>query len=269
MTARSLLRAVSLKTPAQTRGPFAIVRPLSALGLDLDPFLMIDWARGSEDPFGPHPHAGFSSVTWLLPTSTGSVRNRDSLGDDSVFHPGELHWFEAAHGAVHNETPVNGEIQLLQIFVNLPLSQKHEAPRTYRATVDTIPVVTVDDARVRVVVGRFGEALSVVPRTPEVGLLHVELDGTVRLPLPKEHNAAAIVTSGDVRANDTEGNVFGFAHDGDHVELSGRGHVVVLHGRPLQEPVFAGGPFVMGSRADLQDAIRRYHGGAMGHVKPL
>lgn len=269
MTARSVLRAVSLKAPAETRGPFAIVRPLKALGLDLDPFLLVDWARGDEDPFGPHPHAGFSAVTWLLPTSTGSIRNRDSLGDDSVFHPGELHWFEAAHGAVHNETPVAGEVELLQIFVNLPHAQKHEAPRTYRATADRIPVVTVDDARVRVVVGRFGDAVSVLPRTPDVGLLHVELDGTVRLPLPAAHNAVAIVTSGEVRAGDSEGNAFGFDHDGDHIALSGRGHVVVLHGRPLGEPVFAGGPFVMGSRADLQDAIHRYHSGAMGHVAPL
>ena len=277
MALRNLASRARLVPPGQAEGPFGIVRPLAALGVDLDPFLMMDWARGSEDPFGPHPHAGFSAVTWLLPQSKGSVRNRDSLGDDSVFHPGEMHWFEAAHGAVHNESPVGpGPVELLQIFVNLPAAQKHEEPRTYRARKDAIPVHAVGPHRVHVVVGSFdGQRGPVQPRTPEVNLLHVEVSDAGDVPLvlsmPRGHSVAALVVNGAVRANGTAGdaNAFAFADDGDSISLTGRGEVVVLHGRPLREPRAIAGPFVMSTRAEVMDAHARYQSGAVGHVEPL
>lgn len=268
MKPRSVLRSVVVRP--QPAGGFLIARPLAALGVDLDPFLMVDWFEGDEDPFGPHPHAGFSAVTWHLPASTGRLRNRDTLGDDSWFEGGELHWFEAANGAVHNETP-DGVVQGLQIFVNLPLSQKHKQPRAYRAHRQDIPVVDVGASTVRVVVGSFeGRASPVVPRTPEVGLLDVEVKGEVRLPIPRGHNAFSIITGGDVVVNGVAGkNAVALADDGDGAVLSGDGHVVLFHGKPLNEPVVAAGPFVMGNRRDLQDAIERYNRGQMGRLPPL
>jgi len=277
MTPRSIRRAVSVKkSPA---GGFDIARPLAALGVDVDPFLMVDWFSGDTDPFGPHPHAGFSAVTWLLPTSLGRVRNRDTLGDDSTFGGGELHWFEAAHGAMHNETPI-GVVEGLQIFVNLPLADKHGQPRTYRATVDDIPRVGVgvDGTHlVRVVVGELeGRRSPVVPRTPNVALLDLELHragGPLRLPIPRGHSAFVIITAGAVDFGGvTDANAVAFNDDGDGVVLTPIGtgaHAVLFHGRPLREPVVAGGPFVMGSRADLQDAITRYHRGEMGRLDAL
>lgn len=270
MHPRSVLRAVSVR--AQPAGGFAIARPLAALGLNLDPFLMVDWFSGDKDPFGPHPHAGFSAVSWLLPSSAGRIRNRDTLGDDTYFGGGELHWFEAAQGAIHNETP-DGVVDGLQIFVNLPLAHKHAPPRTYRAHHTDIPTVDVGLNFVRVVVGSaFGVTSPVVPRTPDIGLIDIELKGELRLALPRSHNAFVVVTDGegDVTVNGiSDCNAVALGHDGDEVVLVGRGHVVLFHGEPLNEPVFAAGPFVMGNRADLQDAILRYQRGDMGVLPPL
>lgn len=272
MKPRSVLRAVSVT--AKPAGGFMIARPLAALGVDVDPFLMVDWFKGDRDPFGPHPHAGFSAVTWHLPSSTGRIRNRDTLGDDSFFGPGSLHWFEAAHGAVHNEVP-DGVVEGLQIFVNLPHARKHGEPRTYRATPDDIPVVTLGDSRVRVVVGALeGRTSPVVPRTPEVGLLDVDVHSEVRLPIPRGHSAFVIVTSGDVEVGGVAGaDAVALKDDGDGVILrpagQSGGHAVLFHGRPLKEPVFASGPFVMGSRDDLFDAMARYQRGEMGHLDAI
>lgn len=267
MQPRSVLASAGMRPPAKKD---FIVRPLAALGVDLDPFLMIDWGRMATDPFGPHPHAGFSAVTWLLPHSEGSVRNRDSLGDDSVFPPGSIHWFEAAHGAVHNETPI-GTVELFQIFVNLPLVHKHGAPKTYRATPADIPVVDVGAGSVRVVVGAFeGRVSPVVPRTPDLGILHLELDGTLAIPLPRDHNAVLVGSVGNVSVDGVDDdNVVAFNKDGDGIVVRGRGHATLLHGKPLGEPVVAHGPFVMGSRADLFDAVARYQRWQMGRVDPL
>lgn len=270
MKPRSISRSLSMQ-PQNRGGGFVVAQPLHALGVDLDPFLMVDWGRMATDPFGPHPHAGFSAVTWLLPFSEGSVRNRDSLGDDSVFPPGSLHWFEAAHGAVHNEAGVGGKtVELLQIFVNLPVAFKHDVPKTYRVTPDTMPIVDVGNSKVSVVVGSFeGRVSPVVPRTPEVGILHLEVDGEIALPLPRGHNAVLLTTRGTVSVNGNDDNIVALNDDGDGVIVTGRGHTTLLHGRPLREPVMAAGPFVMSTRADLQDAMRRYRSGEMGHVEDL
>ena len=270
MPPRSVLRAVSVRQ--QPAGGFFIARPLAALGVNLDPFLMVDWFSGDQDPFGPHPHAGFSAVSWLLPSSVGRIRNRDTLGDDSYFGGGELHWFEAAQGAIHNETP-DGTVDGLQIFVNLPLARKHAPPMTYRAHRQDIPTIDVGLHFIRVVVGSaFGLTSPVVPRTPDVALIDIELKGELRLPIPRSHNAFVVVTDGedDVVVGGVAGcNAAAFAHDGDDIVLEGRGHVVLFHGEPLNEPVVASGPFVMGNRADLYDAISRYQRGDMGRLPSL
>ncbi|MDP2341276.1 MAG: pirin-like C-terminal cupin domain-containing protein [Deltaproteobacteria bacterium] len=277
MTPRTIQKAVNVALQDHGGG-FVVARPFAALGVDVDPFLMIDWFSMSKDPFGPHPHAGFSAVTWLLPHSEGGVHNRDTLGDNSSFGPGELHWFEAAHGAMHNEKPIGpGPTEGLQIFVNLPASLKHEPAKTYRGHAKDIPVVDVGGSRIRVVVGAFeGRVSPIVPRglsggRAEVAIFDVEVNGTVNLPIPRGHNAVAIVTRGDVAVNGDRHNVVLLGvdpgGDGDGVTLEGRGAVVLLHGKPLNEPVIAGGPFVMSTYGDLKDAYVRYERGEMGRLR--
>ena len=267
MKPRSIQRAVDV-TLQDRGGGFVVARPFQALQLDVDPFLMIDWFSMTKDPFGPHPHAGFSAVTWLLPRSEGGIHNRDTLGDDSTFGPGELHWFEAARGAMHNEQPNGpGPTQGLQIFVNLPAALKHEPPKSYRGHARDIPVVDVGGSKIRVVVGAFeGRTSPVVPSTPGVAILDVEVNGTVNIPIPRDHNAVVVTTSGDVAVNGDHSNVVLLDNDGDGVVLSGSGSAVLLHGKPLNEPVFAGGPFVMSNSDDLNDAFARYRRGEMGKL---
>ena len=78
---------------------------LEALGDVGSPVALLDDFRVSGRPFGPHPHAGFSAVTYVFEDSPGSLRSRDSLGDDLVVDPGGLVWTLAGSGVLHEEIP--------------------------------------------------------------------------------------------------------------------------------------------------------------------
>ena len=121
----------------------------------MDPFVMLDHYTMSEPTFGAHPHAGMSAVSILFEDSEGRFNNRDSLGNDIDLMPGDLYWLKAGRGAVHDEAPRPGSrTHGLQVFVNLPARMKHDAPASLHVASDTMPVVTADGVRVRVMLGR-------------------------------------------------------------------------------------------------------------------
>ena len=71
----------------------------------MDPLIMVDHFVATKPTFGPHAHAGLSAVTVMFEDSVGAFRNRDSLGNDLDLAPGDLYWFKAARGALHDEAP--------------------------------------------------------------------------------------------------------------------------------------------------------------------
>ncbi|MBN8610243.1 MAG: pirin family protein [Deltaproteobacteria bacterium] len=252
-------------------------------GASLDPILNVDDFRMSEPTFPPHPHAGFSAVTYLFEDSKGSFVNRDSLGDRSVIGPGALHWTQAGRGMMHEEIPsVAGlECHGIQMFVNLRRAHKDAAPRAFHVEAQDVPEVRGDGARVRVLAGELDGHRSTLTEllTPIVFLdVHLEPSATLRVPLPRGHNGVvlAIAGSGLVGADADhralpEHAAAAFADDGDEVALSAGStglEVLVLAGAPIGEPVIFGGPFAMTSRAEIQDAFARHARGEMGHLEP-
>lgn len=89
--------------------------------IELDPFLNLDDFTMSQPTFPPHPHAGFSAITYMFEDSPGAFVNRDSLGDRSLIEPGAFHWTQAARGMMHEEVPEHPGVRChgLQMFVNL------------------------------------------------------------------------------------------------------------------------------------------------------
>jgi redox-sensitive bicupin YhaK (pirin superfamily) len=244
-------------------------------GFSLDPFLNVDDFRMSQPTFPPHPHAGFSAVTVMLEDSAGAFVNRDSLGDRSRIAPGGVHWTQAAAGMLHEEVPeVPGvESHGLQLFVNLRSDHKSAPPRVFRVEPHEVPVVEGNGGRVRILAGAFGGRRSPLDAllTP-VLLLDVSLapGARVRVPVEAGHNSFAMSLAGGGRLGSTPcgaHHALGFADDGDEVELAagdGGLQVLVAAGRPLREPVVAGGPFVMNDRAGIDAAVARYRRGEMG-----
>lgn len=244
----------------------------------LDPFLSVDHFWMSEPTFAPHPHAGFSAVTYLFDDSETGFVNRDSLGHVLDIAPGSLHWTRAAAGVLHDEAPKRPgrTAHGLQVFVNLPAADKHEEPGIAHVTQAEMPEWRIGDARARLAFGTFeGRASPLVPSS-QATLVDLDLSagGTARLVIPPGLQAFVLVVAGGA---DLDGipatQELGLA-SGDSpserlitVKAPAAARLALFLGRPLREPVVWGGPFVMTSVEDIAQARRDFAGGKMGRLE--
>jgi redox-sensitive bicupin YhaK (pirin superfamily) len=247
----------------------------------LDPFLMLDVFR-SDDPddyiagFPPHPHRGFETVTYLL---NGRMRHKDNAGHEGVIEPGGVQWMTAGRGIVHSEMPEqeDGLLAGFQLWVNLPAAHKMDAPSYQEFAAGVIPVEVRDDgSSVRVVAGRTSRGTEGPVRQPltEPRYFDVQLTAGASFSesLPAEHNAFVFVYAWQLSLRDVDGgrvqlsaDELGILGHGDgEVQLaageSGASFLLVA-GRPLNEPVARGGPFVMNTEAELRQAYADYQAG--------
>jgi redox-sensitive bicupin YhaK (pirin superfamily) len=246
----------------------------------MDPYLMADHYRMSEPTFGPHPHAGFSAVTYMFEDAETGFNNRDSRGDTSQIRPGDAHWTVAGAGVVHDEVPVeNGKIAHgLQIFVNLAAKDKHMPPAAIHILRDEMPrIVQTGGARVKVAFGAYADgersAAAVKPLPSEVALLDVSADAgeSFRYVVSEGINAFALVIRGTINVGDEsvrEAQSVAFGRSGGLLEFTATSdaHVAVFLGKPFDEPVVRHGPFAMTHQNDIDRAIADYQAGRMGSL---
>jgi redox-sensitive bicupin YhaK (pirin superfamily) len=246
----------------------------------MDPFLMADHYRMSEPTFGPHPHAGFSAVTYMFDDAATGFNNRDSRGDSSVIRPGDTHWTVAGAGVVHDEVPVeNGKVAHgLQIFVNLAAKDKHMPPAAIHIRHENMPLVTqAGGAHVKVAFGAYDDGekkIAAVAALPsEVSLLDVSAsaDDSFRYLVPEGSNAFALVIRGSIKVSDEsvdEGQAVAFGRSGGALAFTAANdvQVAVFIGKPFDEPVVRHGPFAMTNQDDIDRAIADYQAGRMGSL---
>ncbi len=260
----------------------SLTRVIGTSELDmLDPFLLLD-SFESDNPndyiagFPSHPHRGFETVTYML---SGQMRHEDSTGRSGVIGPGGVQWMTAGRGIVHSEMPEQREGLLhgFQLWVNLPSAEKLREPvyREYPAA--QIPVEARDDGvEVRVITGSTSEHTE----GPVTGVSTDPLYLDVRMPpraefieqLPESHSAFVFVIEGEllVVADDeaagrpVERRSLAVLVDGTRVKITSRdeqSRFLLVAGRPLNEPVARGGPFVMNTRAELMQAVMDFQSG--------
>lgn len=247
---------------------------------EMDPFLMVDHYWMSEPTFGPHPHAGFSAVTYMFDDAETGFLNRDSRGDSSEIRPGDLHWTIAGSGVVHDEVPViNGKTAHgLQMFVNLAAAKKHMPPGAIHVPRERLQVLTQDGgAEVKVAFGAYNDGSISRDATAELPteatLLDVRLGAgqTFRYPVAVDYNAFVLIVRGTVKCEDetlVEGRAVAFERSGGeivlHVDVDSQ--FALFIGKPLNEPVVRHGPFAMTNQADIARAIADYQAGKMGKL---
>lgn len=242
----------------------------------LDPFLMVDHFRMREAAFAPHPHAGFSALTYLFDDSATGLVSRDSLGGEHAIAPGGLHWTLAGRGVIHDEFPAEPgrEAHGLQIFVNLPAEQKLRAPEVWRSAPADMPHSRGDGWR-RVQV--FGGDAALPDQAGLAGaaalaVLDLDAGASFDLRLAEGEQGFAIVIHGSGHAGElplATGRALTLAA-GDPSPLRAEAplRLAVFSGRPLREPVVRHGPFVMSDEGQVVAALQRFQSGGMGRLSP-
>ena len=260
--------------------------PSNDLDRSVDPFLMLDYAgprrfAPTDHPrgVGEHPHRGFETVTIMY---EGAVAHRDSAGNAGVISPGDVQWMTAASGIVHEEmheahwAKQGGNFQAIQLWVNLPKAHKMSAPRYQTLVNADIPTVTLDHGagHLRVIAGTFqgqkGPALTVTPI--ELYDVQVRAGARVELTLPEGHSASVFVLQGRVSVNGAtpagEAELVVLKRQGSLLVLEATldSRLLIMSGKPIEEPIARYGPFVMNTKAELVQAVEDYQAGRMGHL---
>lgn len=255
-------------------------RPVPNRGLDqVDPFLFLNhhgpqtYRPGNSGlPFGPHPHRGFETVTFIL---EGSLAHMDTGGHESIINAGGVQWMTAGSGLIHAELSPpefkrdGGDMEILQLWVNLPSRLKMTTPRYTGLQADAIPAIAAEGgATVYLVSGEFTGQGGPIDSLTGVMMSMVALpDGkAVSLPAPKGRNVFCYIVRGAITSGGQTARAFDlveFEDDGDEVGVSASGDTFLLYGHadPINEPVVAHGPFVMNTEAEIRDAIADYQAG--------
>ncbi|MCP3065159.1 pirin family protein [Myxococcus sp. K38C18041901] len=224
----------------------------------------------------PHPHVGLQTVTYLF---SGAIRHRDSVGSVQDIHPGDVNWMTAGRGIVHAEDVDSGPgaapLHGLQTWVALPREHRHTAPSFEHVPAAKLPLVEHECARVRVLAGRLGDAVSPVPSFHPLTYLDVELEpgASVSLPVEPSHALALYVAEGEVAVGGTTvaRGVLAHLEDGGatltlHSVQGGR--AVVLGGEPLPDPLVIWWNFVVDSVAEGRARLADWEAGRFPPLAP-
>ncbi|MVN78019.1 pirin family protein [Hymenobacter sp. HMF4947] len=226
-------------------------------------------------PFGPHPHRGFETVTFIL---EGDILHKDSSGHESVIEAGGIQWMTAGAGLIHAEVSsdnfkkTGGPLEILQLWVNLPAKYKMTEPRYIGLQANEIPTATLaDGVTVHAVSGDWSDTAGAVQPLADVALAWLDLAAaaTVMLPIAASRSIFFYVVRGSVRVNGTEvftRELAEFDHDGDELAIEALTDSVLLigHAEPFGESVVSAGPFVMNTEAEIEQAYADYQQGKFG-----
>jgi redox-sensitive bicupin YhaK (pirin superfamily) len=238
----------------------------------LDPFIMVDHFRMSEAAFAPHPHAGFSAVTYLFDDSATGMVSRDSLGGEHLIEPGGLHWTLAGRGVMHDEVPAEPgrEAHGLQIFVNLPADQKLRAPSVMRLAPEQMPHRTGEGWRAVQVFG--ADTALDLPWSTSLVLADIDAGAAFDVVLPEGEQGFAIAIRGSGHAGELQlptGSALSLPVGGEvRIVADEALRLACFCGRPLFEPIVRHGPFVMSNEGQVVAALQRFQSGGMGRLSP-
>jgi redox-sensitive bicupin YhaK (pirin superfamily) len=259
-------------------------RPLPGPRLpQLDPFLFLNH-HGPQTyppnngglPFGPHPHRGFETVTFMI---DGSLAHRDTGGHESVIDAGGVQWMTAGSGLVHAELSpegfrrTGGPLDILQLWVNLPARLKMTPPAYRGLQAEEIAHVAAGEgAVVDLVSGGFAGETGPIASLTGVMLATIRLaaGASIRFEDLGGRSILFYTVRGTVAVGGTEVPPFHLAElgEGDAIAVRAVEESILLfgHADPIGEPIVSYGPFVMNSREEIQQAIADYQAGRFGQM---
>jgi quercetin 2,3-dioxygenase len=258
--------------------------PLPSRSLDqLDPFLFLNH-HGPQQyrpnnnglPFGPHPHRGMETVTFIL---EGDIMHKDTGGHESVINAGGVQWMTAGSGLIHAEVSSKdfkkngGDMEILQLWINLPARLKMTKPAYTGLQKEAIPSLPLDGGQVtlNLIAGQWeGQRGPFQPMTEVfMSTVYFQPGGTFAAQVPADHTVFFYVVRGQLAVNGQEVEALQlveFDYDAEEIQVQASVDSVILfgHAKPYHEPVVAQGPFVMNTQEEIMEAYSDYRAGKFG-----
>lgn len=248
-----------------------------------DPFVLLDYASPKEFEknsvkrgVGEHPHRGFETVTFAL---QGEIEHRDSSGGGGTITEGGVQWMSAAGGVVHEEfhsrkfSEQGGMLEMVQLWVNLPKKHKMNQPKYQGVSKEDFPVYDQAGCKLKVVAGKHQNLEGPCQTYSDINIFELEMkkDASLEIDLAESTNTLVLGLKGGVivEGKHIEQNHLGIlTQDGEQLRLiaSEDSKVLVLNGKPLNEPIVAHGPFVMNTKQEIIQAIDDYKRGKLGRL---
>ncbi|MEH6911522.1 MAG: pirin family protein [Oceanicoccus sp.] len=237
----------------------------------LNPFLMIDEINSDNATdyiggFPEHPHRGFETITYM---KAGRMRHRDHMGNEGIIGAGDVQWMTAGAGVLHSEMPEQerGLLHGFQIWLNLPAAEKMK-PAAYQEIAGTRinEQPLAKGGKVRVIAGDviINEVLlqgQITETSTQPVLLDVQLSSneSVELLFNAEYSAKTYVYKGETDLlAERELGIYG---KGKSLQLTAGpsgAELLVLSGRPINEPIAQYGPFVMNTMDEVEQALKDF-----------
>jgi redox-sensitive bicupin YhaK (pirin superfamily) len=243
----------------------------------IEPFLVFTEFHMSHAIFGPHPHAGVSVMTYMLPQSTGAFINRDSLGDYSLIEAGGIHVTQAGSGIQHDEVPeIDGtDCHGFQIWINHADKDRLVAPKAFHASSKEVPEYVNEQMKVRVIQGSFQDLKAPFDLLTPVIVLDVTLQAKASILLDSKEMGFVYVISGSGQVGKAQlksSDLVLFGEEGNQVKVEATDQeiqFIFASGTPHHEPIVYGGPYVMTTQEQLSETKKRYARGEMGVLNHL
>ncbi|MBC6367147.1 pirin family protein [Algoriphagus sp. AK58] len=249
----------------------------------IDPFIFLNHhgfqtypERNQGLPFGPHPHRGMETVTFIL---EGDIMHKDSSGHESVIGPGGVQYMTAGSGLIHAEVSSSefkrkgGDLEILQLWLNLPAAKKMITPNYIGLQKEEIPAFEMDGGKIEVqqlfgewngVKGAFEGSFPLTMST-----IHLKKGGKFEKEIPSEENIFFYIVRGELKVNGEEilfRNLVEFTNTGEKIKVEASENTILIlgHARPFNEPMVAQGPFVMNTQQQIYEAYQDYQAGKFG-----
>ena len=254
------------------------------LGNKISPFILLDYHPSYYYPpthhkrgVGVHPHRGFETVTLAM---EGFLAHKDSFENSGIIGPGDVQWMTAASGVLHTEyheekfSMSGGNMQMLQLWVNLPATAKMSTPKYQAITANQMGQFLLPDnfGAVHIIAGNYEGVKGPASTFTPINLYRVELKqgAIIKFEFLSKHNTSLLITNGEIIINDNKTaktNEFVIMnHRGEQFQVKALtdAQFIVLDGEPIDEPVVQYGPFVMNTADQINEAIDDFNQGKFG-----
>ena len=258
------------------------------IGLDgMSPFFLMDYGSKwlvppSDTPrgVGVHPHRGFETVTIAY---HGKVAHNDSAGNSGVIGEGDVQWMTAGAGVLHKEyhekefSKKGGLFQAIQLWVNLPAKFKMTPAKYQPIENKDLARFTLADGKsvVEIIAGEYKGMKGPASTFSPLNLFNAKLNREAKadFSFKESYNTGILVVEGEIKINNSktasENSFILFGHDGREIltEALKDSIILVLSGKPINEPIVSYGPFVMNTEAEIKQAYEDYYTGKFGYLE--